>query len=1109
MSDIATRIASLPPEKRALLAARLARVERPVHGLRQVPARESAVSAPLSVNQRSVWFLGQLFPGNVAYNTPIALRFSGRIDPDALEWSWNELLRRHDLLRTVFEARDGDPVQFANPFRPVRLRRMDLGHLPESERMEAAREEAVREAQQPFDLAIGPPWRAKLLCCSEGEHVLVVIVHHIICDGWSVGILVGELIAGYEAFLRGGSTPLPELPIQYADYAIWQREQLAGPGFQRHVELWRQRLEGITGAILVPLDKPRPAETTFRGARIFTQLSPQLVESLRRMAHTEGATLFMALLTAFKVLLSRYSGQSDIIVGSPIANRERREFEALIGFFANTMALRTDLSGDPAFVELLARVREVTLLAYDSQEVPFEKLVEELKPERQLNRNPFFDISFSLQNLPTPAVNVPDLGIDLLRLDNKTSKFDLSVAMVETSRGLLTTVEYSTDLFDSSTAVRLLSNYRTLLEGIIADPRQTISRLPLLTENERNQILVEWNATGVEYPRDRCIHELFASQARRDPQAIAAVFGEQKISYGELERRSGELAGHLRALEVSSEARVAICMEPSVEMIVGLLAILKAGAAYVPIDPEYPEERIAFILAESEAEVVLTHKGFAAQFAGKGIKSVWLDGGWEDIERIEDVEPPLWPAGKPDDVAYVMFTSGSTGKPKGVRVPHRAVNRLVVNCDYLRLGPEDVVAQVSNCCFDAATFEIWGALLNGSRLAGIERERVLSAESFSAELARHQVTTVVVTTALFNELAHERADIFCTVHNVLFGGEQCDAGAVAKVIESRGPPQRLLNVYGPTETTTFATWYEIKAGQNFERRIPIGRPIANTEVYILDGHCNPVPVGVAGEIYIGGDGVAKGYLNRVDLTTERFIASPFVSGQRLYRTGDQGRFLPDGNIEFLGRLDHQVKVRGFRIELGEVEAALTVHPAVRQAVVCVRDDEGAVKTRQLVAYVVPVQGSGSAGLNERLRAFLKEKLPDYMVPSAVVVLKEFPLTSNGKIDRKALPEPVLDRERGGYVAPCGETEKAVAEAWSAVLCVENIGAQESFFGLGGHSLMVTRVISRLRSIFGIDIPLRVFFENPTVAAIAAYVEGARCTAGPFPAGTLDREEFVL
>lgn len=1107
MSDIATRIASLPPEKRALLAARLARVQRPVDGLRHVPPREAGASVPLSDTQRSVWFLGQLFPGNVAYNTPIALRFRGRLVPDALEWSWNELLRRHDLLRTVFEARDGDPVQSAKRFRPVKLRRMDFWHLPESERMDGARKEAVREAQEPFDLAVGPPWRAKLISCSEREHVFVVIVHHIICDGWSVGILVRDLIAGYEAFLRGGGEPLPELAIQYGDYAIWQREQLAGPGFQRHVELWRQRLDGLTGAVLVPLDRPRPAETTFRGARIFTVLSPQLVDSVRRTAHAEGATLFMALLAAFKVLLSRYSGQNDIILGSPIANRERREFEAVLGFFANTMALRTDLSGDPTFVELLARVRETTLRAYDSQEVPFEKLVEELKPERQLNRNPFFDISFSLQNMPTAAVHVPDLGIDLLRLDNKTSKFDLSVAMVETSRGMLTTVEYSTDLFDSSTAVRLLNNYRTLLEGIIADPQQTISRLPMLTENERNQILVEWNATGVEYPRDRCIHELFASQAQRDPQAIAAVFGEQEISYGGLELRSGRLASHLRALGVSSGARVAICLEPSVEMIVGLLAILKAGAAYVPIDPEYPEERIDFILAETEAAVVLTHRRLAAHFAR--IKNVWLDGGWEALERIEEVEPICLAAGKPDDVAYVMFTSGSTGKPKGVCVPHRGVNRLVVNCDYVQLGPDDVVAQVSNCCFDAATFEIWGALLNGSRLVGIERERVLSAESFSTELARHQVTTLVVTTALFNELAHERAEVFCTLHNVLFGGEQCDAGAVRKVIESGGPPQRLLNVYGPTETTTFATWYEIKAGQNFEGRIPIGRPITNTEVYILDGHCNPVPVGVAGEICIGGDGVAKGYLNRVELTAERFIASPFASGQRLYRTGDQGRFLPDGNIDFLGRLDHQVKVRGFRIELGEVEAGLSVHPAVRQAVVCVREDEGAVKTRQLVAYVVPIDGSGSTGLNERLRVFLKEKLPHYMVPSAVMVLKDFPLTPNGKIDREGLPEPVLDGERGGCVAPSGETETTVAEAWSAILGVQNIGADESFFDLGGHSLMVTRVVSRLRSIFEIDIPLRVFFENPTVAALAAYIEGARCSAGPFTAETLDREEFVL
>ena len=468
-----------------------------------------------------MWFLDQLYPGNVAYNSSIAVRFSGRLDPNALEWSWNELIRRHDLLRTVFELRDGDPMQYAKPFRPVRLRRMEFGHLPESERMEATREEAVREAQQPFNLASGPPWRAKLLCCAEREHVLVVILHHIICDGWSIGILVRELVAGYEAFLRGETSPLPELPIQYADYAAWQREQLARPGFHRHVELWRKRLEGVTGVLQIPLDKPRPAEATFQGARLFAQLSPQLTESLRRIARSEGATLFMVLLGAFKVLLSRYSGESDVIVGSQIANRERSEFEGLIGFFANTQALRTDLSGDPTFLEVLARVRDTALGAYDSQEVPFKKLVEELKPEKQPNRNPFFDIDFNFRNLPLPTVNVPDLNVDLLRIDNGTSKFDLSVEIAEIGSGLDVAVEYSTDLFDASTPARLLKNYQTLLEGIVANPKRKISQLPLLTEAERHQILVEWNQTTTQHSSELCIHELFEEQVKRTPEAVA------------------------------------------------------------------------------------------------------------------------------------------------------------------------------------------------------------------------------------------------------------------------------------------------------------------------------------------------------------------------------------------------------------------------------------------------------------------------------------------------------------------------------------------------------------------------------------------------------------
>jgi amino acid adenylation domain-containing protein len=1094
MSDISTRIASLSPEKRALLAARLVRSQRQVPP-QQPPCSEPNV-APLSYTQRGVWFLEQLYPGNVAYNSPIALRFTGRFNPDALEWSWNQIVQRHALLRTIFALQDGEPLQHVASFRPSKLRRMDFRSLAELERSDAAREEAIREARQPIDLVTGPPWRVKLLRCSEREHIFVVIMHHMVFDGWSLAVLVRELLAGYEAFLRSETSRLPEPPVQYSHFALAQRRQLDTPEFRRHLEVWRKHLEGFTEAVEIPSDRPRPLEPTFRGARISDQLQPQLVESLRRVAQSQSTTLFMVLLGAFKVLLSRYSGQSDVIVGSPMANRERSEYENLIGFFANTLALRTDLSGDPMFVELLARVKEATLLAYDFREIPFEKLVEELKPERKLNRNPFFGISFSLQNFPMPIVSVPDLSVELLRIDNGTSKFDLSIALMETQGGLATTLDYNVDLFDASTANRLLRSYTTVLEGVAREPRQKISQLPLLSKVERDQILINWNATRVQYPRDRRVHELFEAQARRTPQAVAVAFGEQELRYGELDDRSRELGHYLRRLGVGSGAKVAICLEPSTDMIVGLLGILKAGAAYVPIDPDYPEERISFMLADTEAMLVLTCKSLAWRFSNNGIRTVCLDTGGESIERFDDGGQLSSAAGEPGDLAYILFTSGSTGQPKGVCVPHQAIVRLVVNCGYLQLSAEDVVAQVSNCCFDAAVFEIWGALLNGCRLVGIEREDVLSAERFSRQLRRHEVTTLVLTTALFNELVHERPDICGPVRNVLIGGEECDPGTVRKVLQSV-PPQRLLNMYGPTETTTFATWYEIKGpAESCPCRIPIGRPIANTEVYILDSHLNPVPIGVVGEICIGGEGVANGYLNRPELTAERFIDSPFGLGRKLYRSGDLGRFLSDGNIEFLGRRDQQVKIRGFRIELGEIETALLTHPEVQQAVVCLRDADRAGKgeDRHLVSYVVPADRGSAAGLQERLSAFLKRKLPGYMVPSAFVFLEKLPLTPNGKIDRQALPsaEPAAE----AYRPPRTPEEEILCGIYADLLSLDSVGINDNFFSLGGHSLLAMRLVNRVRSAFGVELSVRVIFEAPSIAELVAHMSGAKQASAP-------------
>ena len=954
MSAIAERIASLPPEKRALLAARVARAERPARGREQIPRRETAGPAPLSYTQQSVWFLDQLYPKNVAYNSPIAVRLTGRLDPDALEWSWNQIICRHDLLRTVFELHQGDPAQYPTPFRPIRLRKMDFGDLAEPQRMEAARREAVREARVPFNLAAGQLWRAKLLCCSEREHVFVVILHHIICDGWSIGILVRELIAGYQAFLRGETSFLPELPIRYADYAAGQRQRLAGPDFRHQVEVWRKRLERFTDAMQIPLDKPRPAEPTFRGARLFAQLPPQLTESLRQIAYSEGATLFMVLLGAFKVLLSRYSGQSDVIVGSPIANRERSELEGLIGFFANTLALRTDLSGDPTFVELLARVREVTLSAYDSQEVPFEKVVEELKPERQLNRNAFFDIGFSFQNLPMPVVNIPDLSIDLLRVDNGTSKFDLSVVIVETEGGLTVTVEYSTDLYDASTPARLLRNFRTLLEGIVGDPRQRISRLPLLTQSERHQLLFEWSGTAAESHDASCIHELFEAQVDRTPQAVAMVFENKQLSYRELNSRVNQLAHYLRKLGVGPEVLVGICVERSLEMIVALLGVLKAGGAYVPVEPTYPSKRVTFMLEDSKVSLLVTQEHWAPRLLESSACTVCIDRDWDMIAR-ESAENPQHTA-KPANLAYVIYTSGSTGSPKGVAVEHRQIqNYLHGILDRLQLPSNANFATVSTIAADLGNTVVFSSLSTGGTLHVISQDRIADADALGDYFSRHTIDCLKIVPSHLAALQNGTQPARVLPRRLLILGGEASRLEWIESILALNPDCAILNHYGPTEATIGVLTYraETDAALAEFSKLPLGRPISNTRIYLLDQHFNPVPVGVAGELYIGGLNLARGYLNDPQLTAERFLGNPFdkEEGARLYKSGDLARYLPDGNIEFVGRVDDQVKIRGFRTEPREIETALRQHPGVSEVAVLAREDQ--FGENRLVAYVVP------------------------------------------------------------------------------------------------------------------------------------------------------------
>jgi amino acid adenylation domain-containing protein len=815
----------------------------------------------------------------------------------------------------------------------------------------------------------------------------------------------------------------------------------------------------------------------------------------------------MTLLAAFQTLLYRYSGQEDIIVGTPIANRNRVETEGLIGFFVNTLALRSDLSGNPAFAELLGRVKEAALGAFAHQDLPFEMLVEALQPERDTSHSPVFQVMFALQNAPAEMGSLKDVTVTPLNDQGTVAKFDLTLHIEEKSDAISGSFEYNTDLFDAATISRMSEHLQTLLQGIVADPGNRVSDLPVLTGSERRRLLQEWNDTVRDYPKDKCIHELFEDQAEKTPDAVAAVFDDGQLTYRELNRRSNQLARYLRKLGVGPEVLVGICAERSVEMVAGLLGILKAGGAYVPLDPAYPRERLSFMLEDTRCPVILAQQRLVAGLPDHEATLVRLDADWEKISR-ENEENPASEV-KDGHIAYVMYTSGSTGRPKGICVPHRAIKRLVCNTDYVSLEPSDRVAQAANASFDAATFEIWGALVNGATLVGIAKETALSPQEFAAHIRERRISTLFLTTALFNQMAREAPGAFRSVRHLLFGGEAVDAGWVRDVIQN-SPPKRLLHVYGPTESTTFTSWHLVTDAAQESATVPIGRPIAATQTYVLDRTLEPVPIGVPGELHIGGDGLARAYLNRPELTAEKFIPDPFSHepGSRLYKTGDLVRYQPDGALEFLGRIDHQVKIRGFRIELGEIETTLADHPAVKEAAVIAREDTAGDK--RLTAYVVFEGEPGPA--SAELRAFLKERLPDYMVPSAFVFLEMLPLTANGKVDRKALPAPDQNRpeQEESYVAPRTPAEVMLANIWTEILGVKQAGVHDNFFNLGGHSLLATQVVSRMREVFQAEVPLRSFFEAPTIAALAQLVEDVKSREGEsqLPVlGRVSREKY--
>ena len=1058
---------------------------------------------PLSFAQERLWFLDRLQPGLAVYNLLSVLPLVGPLNVAALEQSLNEVVRRHETLRTSFHVMDGQPQQVVAPAVTVPLALVDLQSMPETTRGAEAERLAMREVQHVFDLTQAPLLQALLVRLHDAQHVLILTLHHIVADGWSLSVLQRELAVCYDTYAAGRASPLPELPIQYAEFAQWQRHWLQGEVLETQLAYWKAQLEGAPAVLELPLDHPRPAVQTFRGAwQGFTVVS-DVLKQLHRVSQQYGVTLFMTLLAAFQTLLYRYTGQTDLMIGTSIANRNRGELEELIGCFVNTLVLRTDLSGNPCFSELLGRVRDVTLGAYTHQELPFEKLVETLQPQRSLSYAPLFQVLFSLQNAPMvrqpaspppQAPAAPSTGLPQVALG--TSKFDLSLFMEETAGVLTGTFEYNTDLFDATTIARLIGHFQTLLVGLVATPERRLSELPLLTAAER-LLLGTWCATQVDVALDRGLPYLFEAQVERTPEAVAVVGPEVRYTYQELNRRANQVAHYLRSLGVGPEVRVGLCMERSAAMVVGLLGILKAGGAYVPLDPVYPQERLRGMVANAQPLVVLTqtsvHQAWdeanetpgAPWLLEQGTQVVCLDTDWTTIAQASAANP----CSRVDaaNLAYVIYTSGSTGIPKGVQISHGALtNFLHAMSQQLQLTEQACFLAVTTLSFDIAALELFLPLTVGARVVVASRAEVTDGQQLSQKLTDSGATIMQATPATWRLL----------VATGWQGTPQlkmlCGGSALPRDLAEQLLPKGacLWNLYGPTETTIWATVQQMATGQGSP---PIGRPIANTQSYLLDSQMQPVPVGVPGDLYIGGHGLARGYLHRPALTAEVFVPHPFSAepGARLYKTGDLARYRPDGTIVFLGRDDHQVKIRGFRIELGEIEITLGQHPAIQEAVVMAYEGAHGVTAEpfgtdeRLVAYIVPQQGHSPTV--SALRDFLRQKLPHYMVPSTFVMLETLPLTPNGKIDRRALPapEPVRPELAASFVTPRTPVEAVLADIWAEVLGLEQVGVNDNFFELGGHSLLAAQVVSRVRDVLQVEMPLILLFATPTVATLAS------------------------
>lgn len=1098
MANLYQQIAALPPEKRELFEAMLMEQGVDLSEIMIVPQKRDQNRFPLSFSQQRLWFLEQMQPGTSLYNITSVLRLRGNLQISALEYSFNEVVRRHEVLRTTFTRDTESPLQVIHEHQPLAINLQKLPGLSENKISERINAQAFHEANQPFNLEKGPLLRLTLLQFSELDHVLILTLHHIVSDNWSTGLLVAEILQLYKAYLENRKPDLPELPVQYADFSVWQRKWLQGKTLDNLIQYWKKQLQGIPALLEFPLDRPRPAYQTSNGSSITFQLSSDIRQTLVELSRKQDVTLFMTLLAIFEVLLYRYSGQTDICVGSPIANRNRSETEFLIGFFVNTLVFRADLSGNPAFSTFLKRVKEDALGAYAHQDLPFETLVEALQPERNMSHSPLFQMMFVLNNAPVKKLQLPELEISLIEIENKTTKFDLILNITESDDILKGKLEYNTDLFNTDTMQRLVQHYQILTQSILENPHRSVSGLPLLTEDEKIRLTREWNRPSAWYKETTNLPDLLLKQAARSGQSIALKIAEYEYSYSELHHRVMQLSSFLINRGLKKGQFVGIYAHRSMELIVGLLATLRAGGIYLPLDPTYPDERIAFMINDTGANYILTQQALVNQLPASVAEIILLDKDWPQIEHASTTN---FPEIMPDDLAYIIYTSGSTGQPKGVLVEHGVIaNHCLDMADYYELTPEDHVLQFAALNFDASLEQIFPTLIRGAMLV-MRDDEIWPISTFHQKMLEYGLSVINPPTAYWAQLAKEWSQKTDPIdigrlRLVIAGGDVLSLDALKDWHKLNLEKVRLINAYGPTECIITATTYEIPNDflkGDHPPRVPIGRPRANRECYVLDRDGQIAPTGIPGELYIGGTALARGYLNRDDLTEKVFIknALPFPRANRFYKTGDLVRFLPDGNLDFLGRVDQQVKIRGFRIELGEIESALRQHDQIKEAVVTAWPDTSGQK--RLVAYFVTRNEKNLA--SEPLRAYLLRILPEYMIPSLFIQLEAMPLDPSGKINRRALPQPDQMRPelQVEFIAPRTETEIKLAGILRDILQIEKVGVLDNFFSLGGHSMMATQVVSRIRDLFNVDISLRAMFENPTIEGIAKLITMAEAS----------------